>query len=88
MFLVDISPSMGKECDPEGEPPTTQLKWALRFVKLKIQEMVGSVSLGAFFCSIFCLRYIIIGKRTSAVWLFLVLKVLFTTSALNDIALK
>lgn len=50
MFVVDISPSMGKtrsvlvSSDPNGEERTvemTNLEWALRYVKLKIQEMVG-----------------------------------------------
>lgn len=50
MFLVDVSPSMGKTREvevpatEEGEEPAivemTNLEWALRFVKLKIQEMV------------------------------------------------
>jgi ATP-dependent DNA helicase 2 subunit 2 len=49
MFLVDVSPSMGKlrEVDlppgPDGAPRTTQinqLEWGLQFVKLKIQEMI------------------------------------------------
>lgn len=49
MFLIDVSPSMGKlrevelsDC-PEGETRTvemTNLQWSLRFVLLKIQEMV------------------------------------------------
>jgi hypothetical protein len=65
---VDLSPSMGKECEPEEEPPTTQLKWALRFVKLKIQEMVRRVSVLVYLLYSICrARYIIIGKRTSAV---------------------
>lgn len=49
MFVVDVSPSMGKERTldlppgPEGEPRTkkiTNLEWSLQFVLLKIQEMV------------------------------------------------
>lgn len=50
MFLVDISPSMGKmrevevpSTEEEGEPTViemTNLEWSLQFVKLKIQEMV------------------------------------------------
>ncbi len=49
MFVVDVSPSMGRERDVEieqsnGETRTiqmTNLEWALQFVKLKVQEMVG-----------------------------------------------
>jgi ATP-dependent DNA helicase 2 subunit 2 len=45
MFLVDISPSMGKvrTIGLPGEDRSvemTNLEWALQFVKLKIQEMV------------------------------------------------
>ena len=49
MFLIDASPSMGKlrsveiEDNTTGEIQTvemTNLEWALRFVILKIQEMV------------------------------------------------
>ena len=49
MFLVDTSPSMGsvRTVDlpdgPNGETRTTEmtnLEWALRYVKTKIQEMV------------------------------------------------
>ena len=45
MFLVDISPSMGKvrTVDLPGEDRSiemTNLQWALQFIKLKIQEMV------------------------------------------------
>ncbi len=49
MFLVDVSPSMGKTRlvhlpdGPDGEErsvETTNLQWSLQFVKLKIQEMV------------------------------------------------
>ncbi|EIN13322.1 ku80-like protein [Punctularia strigosozonata HHB-11173 SS5] len=49
MFLVDISPSMGKLREvelppgPKGERRTTEvtnLEWGLQFVKLKIQEMI------------------------------------------------
>lgn len=53
MFVIDVSPSMGKlrtiELPPgaDGEPRTkqvTNLEWALQFVLLKIQEMVGAAS--------------------------------------------
>jgi ATP-dependent DNA helicase 2 subunit 2 len=45
MFLVDISPSMGKLRSielpgNEGSIEITHLEWALQFVKLKVQEMV------------------------------------------------
>lgn len=48
MFLVDVSPSMGKMREVEvplsnGEVQIvemTNLEWALQFVKLKVQEMV------------------------------------------------
>ncbi|KAK0465650.1 SPOC domain-like protein [Armillaria novae-zelandiae] len=51
MFLVDVSKSMGKTRivelpkGPNGEERTaeiTNLQWGLQYVKLKIQEMVGS----------------------------------------------
>jgi ATP-dependent DNA helicase 2 subunit 2 len=50
MFLVDVSPSMGKlrtvelPPGPNGEERTrevTRLEWVLEFVMLKIQEMVN-----------------------------------------------
>ncbi len=49
MFLVDVSPSMGKTREvemslPNGKTQTvemTNLQWSLQFVKLKIQEMVS-----------------------------------------------
>ena len=45
MFLVDVSPSMGKMRTvdlPDGQTTEmTNLQWALQFVKLKIQEMVS-----------------------------------------------
>ncbi|OSD05649.1 SPOC domain-like protein [Trametes coccinea BRFM310] len=57
MFLVDISPSMGKMRQitvpgkDGGEPETietTNLEWSLQYVMLKIQEMVSAVdSFGA-----------------------------------------
>ena len=48
MFLVDVSPSMGKLREvemplPNGEVQIvemTNLEWALQYVKLKVQEMV------------------------------------------------
>jgi ATP-dependent DNA helicase 2 subunit 2 len=48
MFLVDVSPSMGKVREVEVEQSNgetriiemTNLEWALQFVKLKVQEMV------------------------------------------------
>jgi ATP-dependent DNA helicase 2 subunit 2 len=48
MFLVDISPSMGKIREVEVEASDgmtrtvemTNLEWSLQFVKLKVQEMV------------------------------------------------
>lgn len=45
MFLVDVSPSMGKLKSielpgDEGTIEISHLEWALQFVKLKIQEMV------------------------------------------------
>jgi hypothetical protein len=49
MFLVDTSPSMGEvrtvelPPGPNGEERTTEitnLEWALRYVKTKVQEMV------------------------------------------------
>lgn len=50
MFLVDVSPSMGKTREvemplPNGEVQVvemTNLEWALQFVKLKVQEMVSA----------------------------------------------
>ena len=50
MFLVDISPSMGKMRAVEIPGPSggdaeviemTNLEWSLQFVMLKIQEMVS-----------------------------------------------
>ena len=55
MFLVDVSPSMGKTRTvelpdgPKGEKRTTEmtnLQWALQFVLLKVQEMVRRTLLG------------------------------------------
>ncbi|KAI0344219.1 SPOC domain-like protein [Trametopsis cervina] len=48
MFLVDVSPSMGKVREVEVEQPNgdkrsiemTNLEWSLQFVKLKVQEMI------------------------------------------------
>jgi ATP-dependent DNA helicase 2 subunit 2 len=48
MFLVDVSPSMGKAREVEVRASDgstrfaemTNLEWSLQFVKLKIQEMV------------------------------------------------
>jgi ATP-dependent DNA helicase 2 subunit 2 len=45
MFLIDISPSMGRlrTVKLAGEDQTIEmsnLEWSLQFVKLKIQEMV------------------------------------------------
>ncbi|KAK7688159.1 hypothetical protein QCA50_008529 [Cerrena zonata] len=49
MFLIDVSPSMGKMREEEvvdgltGDVrtiETTNLEWSLQFVKLKIQEMI------------------------------------------------
>ena len=53
MFIVDVSPSMGKVREVEveqanGEIRTiemTSLEWALQYVKLKVQAMVRYVSL-------------------------------------------
>ena len=53
MFIVDVSPSMGKVREVEveqanGEIRTiemTSLEWALQYVKLKVQAMVRCVSL-------------------------------------------
>ena len=50
MFLVDVSPSMGKMREVEvplanGEVQVvemTNMEWALQFVKLKVQEMVST----------------------------------------------
>lgn len=53
MFLVDTSPSMGQvrtielPPGPDGEERTTEitnLEWALRYVKTKVQEMVSKLS--------------------------------------------
>ena len=52
MFIVDVSPSMGKVREVEveqanGEIRTiemTSLEWALQYVKLKVQAMVRYVS--------------------------------------------
>ena len=54
MFLVDVSPSMGKTREievpatEEGGEPTyvemTHLEYVLQFVKLKMQEMVAGHS--------------------------------------------
>ena len=53
MFLVDISPSMGKMRAVEIPGPSggdaeviemTNLEWSLQFVMLKIQEMVRSAT--------------------------------------------
>lgn len=50
MFLIDVSPSMGKlrtiemPLGPNGETRTrevTRLQWVLEFVMLKVQEMVN-----------------------------------------------
>ena len=58
MFLIDVSTSMGKlrsveiEDNTTGEIQTvemTNLEWALRFVLLKIQEMVQYYVLILFF---------------------------------------
>lgn len=52
MFLVDVSPSMGKmrevevPATEESGPTTvemTNLEWSLQFVMLKIQEMVQAL---------------------------------------------
>ncbi|KAI0089844.1 SPOC like C-terminal domain-containing protein [Irpex rosettiformis] len=48
MFIVDVSPSMGRVREVEIEQPNgeirtiemTNLEWALQFVKMKVQEMV------------------------------------------------
>jgi len=43
MFVVDVTPTMGDfyiGSDP-NEPQMTKLQWVMRFVKHKIQEMVG-----------------------------------------------
>jgi ATP-dependent DNA helicase 2 subunit 2 len=48
MFLIDVSPSMGKMREvelplPNGEVQVvemTNIEWALQYVKLKVQEMV------------------------------------------------
>ena len=52
MFIVDVSPSMGKVREVEVEQPNgeirtiemTSLEWALQYVKLKVQAMVRYVS--------------------------------------------
>ena len=65
MFAIDVSSSMGetKVLDvspgPDGNPRTreiTKLEWALEFVMLKVQEMVGDISLKAGCGLIFGLR--------------------------------
>ena len=52
MFIIDVSPSMGDmrtvelPPGPGGEPRSAQmtnLEWALKYVKLKIQQMVGGL---------------------------------------------
>ncbi|PCH33115.1 SPOC domain-like protein [Wolfiporia cocos MD-104 SS10] len=47
MFLVDVSPSMGKMREvPSADGDTiemTNLEWSLQFVKLKIQEMIVQI---------------------------------------------
>jgi hypothetical protein len=52
MFLIDVSPSMGDlrtvelPPGPEGEPRSaemTNLEWALKYVKLKVQQMASSL---------------------------------------------
>ena len=50
MFLIDVSPSMGKLREvemplPNGEVQVvemTNIEWALQYVKLKVQEMVST----------------------------------------------
>lgn len=86
MFLIDVSPSMGKlrevelsDC-PEGETRTvemTNLQWSLRFVLLKIQEMV-CWPIFPFPDSIYkCVcRSTTVVRQTNAESLFSVLKVL------------
>ena len=86
MFLIDISPSMGKLREvqlpdgPDGEKRTaemTNLQWALQFVLLKIQEMVCMDRISLQVCIyISTLRSITVVKQTSVVSFSLVLKVL------------
>ena len=48
MFLIDVSPTMGKMREvetplPNGETQVVEmsnLEWSIQFVKMKIQEMV------------------------------------------------
>lgn len=52
MFLIDVSPSMGDvrtvelPPGPNGEPRSaemTNLAWALKYVKLKVQQMARNL---------------------------------------------
>ena len=86
MFVIDVSPSMGKTrtveipSGPDGQVQPvemTNLQWALQFVLLKIQEMVCMDRISLQVCIyISTLRSITVVKQTSVVSFSLVLKVL------------
>lgn len=53
MFVIDVSPSMGEQCEVELAPGyndkprstvMTKLEWSLKYVKYKIQQMVSPFS--------------------------------------------
>lgn len=72
MFLVDISPSMGKvrTVDLPGEDRSiemTNLQWALQFIKLKIQEMVCSPALAVDSAFMKPNRYSMVERLTNVV---------------------
>ena len=76
MFLIDVSPSMGKTREVEvidgltGDIrtiETTNLEWSLQYVKLKIQEMVCSNILSCTLDDPPWYRFIMVERLTSAV---------------------
>ena len=84
MFLIDVSPSMGKTREVEvvdgltGDIrtiETTNLEWSLQYVKLKIQEMVCSNVLYCCLGALLWYRSITAERQTSVVSYFLVQKV-------------
>lgn len=77
MFIIDVSPSMGDmrtvelPPGPGGEPrfaQMTNLEWVLKYVKLKVQQMVGGLHVNCL-AGVECgfLRYLEEERRTGAV---------------------
>lgn len=77
MFIIDVSPSMGDlrtvelPPGPDGEPRSiemTNLEWSLKYVKLKIQQMVRKNYFMLYHATDNGVRYLVGERQIGVAW--------------------